>query len=218
MANFRKMRTVLNIAMFASLTASAGFCITGGFLHEAVGAVTFVLFLIHAFLNRRWFGSVVSGGYSAPRFLGTAANFSLALLSIIVFSTGAMLSTYLFDFGGASMQVRQVHSVCGYWLFVLAGVHIGLHGFGLRLGGALWLRVLWVSGVLALAAFGAWSWGERAMSDKLFFGYSFDFWNGDYPSVLFFAENVSIAYVAAFSVRVFLQVLKKLKNKGKAKK
>lgn len=61
------------------------------------------------------------GRYGAFRILSVSVNLMLAVLAVAVFVSGAMLSEYVFGFGGASMEVRQIHSICANWLFVLAG-------------------------------------------------------------------------------------------------
>ena len=145
---------------------------------------------------------------------------SLIASAVLVFATGLMHSKYILGFLEISgdMAVRQIHSTAAYWMLVLASVHLGLHWDALsskiRLNSPKIRRITGLA-ALALAAFGVWSWMERGMTEKLFMGYSFDFWNPESPQILFFAENFGIMGLAAAVSSCALKsgsLLKNLKN------
>lgn len=195
-------RLVLDASMALSMLFALAFRITGDFAHEWAGLAALLLFAFHNILNRRWFCGILKGKYGLRRLLNALVNMSLIVSAVLVFATGIMHSKYILGFleisGG--MAVRQIHSTAAYWMLVLASVHLGLHWDALsskmRLNSPKIRRIVGLA-AFALAAFGVWSWMERGMTEKLFMGYSFDFWNPESPQTLFFAENFGIAALAA---------------------
>ncbi|WP_418501609.1 DUF4405 domain-containing protein [Culturomica massiliensis] len=157
---------------------------------------------------------LMRGRYGAFRILSVSVNLMLAVLAVAVFVSGAMLSEYVFGFGGASMEVRQIHSICANWLFVLAGAHWGLH-WKLSLKTPLQR----VNAVIfaCFAAYGVHAWFQRNMFEKLFCGYSFDFWNGESPAGALFLQNLGVFSLAAFLACLLVR-LAKFKNKQKETK
>lgn len=96
---------------------------TGGFAHEVLGVVLFVLFALHNVLNYRCYKALFKGGYGAERILRTSVNaalknlprlagfclrgafFCLALYGIKVFFAEEIFAIlafyYTFSFNGA---------------------------------------------------------------------------------------------------------------------
>lgn len=217
------MKKSLSIRIFTDATMIAltlialAFRITGDFAHEWVGLAALALFMSHNILNRCWFCGILKGKYALRRLLNTAVNMLLIVSAVLVFATGLMHSKYILGFleisGG--MAVRQVHSTAAYWMLVFASVHLGLHWDALsskmRLNSSKIRRIAGLA-ALALAAFGVWSWMERGMTEKLFMGYSFDFWDPDLPEILFFAENFGIMSLVAASAGFLVKLPHMIKN------
>lgn len=216
-------RLALDAAMtFATLLALA-FRITGDFAHEFIGIAALALFAFHNILNRRWFCEALKGKYGFRRLMNAAVNAPLILSALLVFATGLMQSKHIPDFLQFSegMAARRIHSAAAYWMFALISAHIGLNfgaissKIGLNKRCAILMPRI---ACLLLAAFGIWAWKERAMTEKLFMGYSFDFWNPESPQILFFAENFGVmclvAASACFTVKLsdMIKSFKTLKN------
>ncbi len=207
----RLLRYVLDFAMLMALLASAAYCITGTQLHEYFGIAAVLLFAVHNVLNGGWYAGLRRGRFGAFRIVSASINAMLAVLAVVVFVSGAMLSEYVFGFGGASMEVRQIHSICANWLLVLAGVHLGLH-WKLSLKTPLQR----VNAVIfaCFAAYGVRAWIQRNMFEKLFCGYSFDFWSGESPAGLLFQQNLAVIFLAAFLAWLLVRFAKfKIKQK-----
>ena len=215
-------RLALDAAMAISMLFALAFRITGDFAHEWAGLAALALFAFHNILNRRWFCGILKGRYGLRRILNTAVNMSLIVSAVLVFITGLMHSKYIPGFLGISggMAARQVHSTAAYWMLVLASVHLGLHWDALsskmrinspRAGKAATFALF------CIAAFGIWAWGERGMYEKLFLGYSFDFWSPESPQILFFAENLGIAALSAATARFAARALGGMMNFKTAK-
>lgn len=190
-------RLLVDASMAAAMLFALAFRITGDFAHEWAGAAALVLFAVHIILNRRWFGGIPKGKYDFRRTLNTAANMALSVAAALVFATGLMSSKHLLGFLElpGSMALRQIHSTAAYWTLVLASAHIGLHWNAIKskiVPDNPSARRIVHTLCFCLALFGIWAWIERGMYDKLFLGYSFDFWDESFPPVLFFAENLGV--------------------------
>lgn len=206
------VRIFIDAAMAALLAAAFGFRITGGFAHEVFGVCVALFFALHSVVNARWYARIFSGGYSLRRDVSTFVNVVLAALASVVAASGTASSECIFGLGGATMELRQIHSISAYWLLIFAGIHAGLNGGFFRVR-ALCVRPK-ISAALSLGVvlFGAWAFWERSMFGKLFFGYSFDFVNPDFPSAVFFAEILAIPCAVALAVR-FACNFSKIKTK-----
>lgn len=214
MKSGRLLRYLLDFAMLMFLLAALAYCITGAQLHEYFGLAVVLLFAAHNVLNGRWYVGLGRGRYGALRILSVSVNLMLAVLAVAVFVSGAMLSEYVFGFGGASMEVRQIHSICANWLFVLAGAHLGLHW---KLSLKTPLQRTNVVIFACYAAYGVHAWIQRNMFEKLFCGYSFDFWSGELPAGALFLQNLGVFFLAAFLAWLLVRFAK-FKNKQKETK
>lgn len=66
--------------------------ITGNSLHEWLGTILFVLFVLHHILNRYWYKALFKGNYSAVRILMTIINVLLFAAMVGMVISGIMLS------------------------------------------------------------------------------------------------------------------------------
>ena len=66
------------------------------------------------------------------------------------------------------------------------------------------MRRIFQLAMFAMIIYGAYSWADRAMFDKLFLGYSFDYWDEDRPAILFFFESASIILLVAYAAHLSL--------------
>lgn len=195
--------------MFAAFVAALGMRITDVFLHEILGTAALILFAVHNILNWRWYKNLFKGKYFAMRIFNTAANAGLLFLCVVVLIAGVIISQYIFGFGISDMQARQWHSVAAYYLMLFVGIHLGLH-FNFIFGKA---KAFAKCAMAAFALFGIYAVFDRAFLQKLFCGYSFDYWSGELPTALFFAENAAIVFLTAAITRGLIYIFNS-KTKG----
>lgn len=195
--------------MFAAFVAALGMRITDVFLHEILGTAALILFAVHNILNWRWYKNLFAGKYFAMRIFNTAANAVLLFWCVVVLIAGAIISQYIFGFGISDMQARQWHSVAAYYLMLFLGLHMGLH-FNFIFGKA---GAFAKCAMAAFALLGIYAVFDRAFLQKLFCGYSFDYWSGELPAALFFAENAAIVFLTAAITRGLIFIFNS-KTKG----
>ena len=219
-------RLFLNLIMLLLLCVSLAFRITGDHFHEWVGLVTGLLFLAHAVINRRWYRNLLRGRHDVRRTMNTVLNLALAVCALVMIVSGLLHSRYIFDFGELSgeMTMRQIHSTAAYWLLVLVSLHLGMHWqmvlnfLGRRWqGGSTRLVALRKWGLrvagLAIAVCGIWAFEERGIFEKLFLGYSFDFWDPDTPAIYFLLANLGITGLGALVAHYLLKMVDLCKRK-----
>ncbi len=98
-------------------------------LHEYIGVAMFVLFLIHQYLNRKWYGALLRGKYNVRRVFGTIVNISLLVSFVMTAFSGVIMSENFpaLNIDELSSFARLAHLSCSYLSFVLMAVHLGLH-------------------------------------------------------------------------------------------
>ena len=207
MKNRRKFRIALNTAMFAALWCAVAFRITGETWHEIFGAGFAALSVLHIFFNRHWFAALFRGSHGFRRMLTVLVNAALLAAAFAVCFGGFVMFAAKISGFDYPMWVRNAHSISAYWLWILAAAHIGLH---CPLPRRAVLRIL----CAALALSGVWAWGGRSMGEKLFLGYSFDFWNPDSPAALLFAQNFAVLFLVAFLTRIAVGIFNFKQRKG----
>ena len=56
------------------------YSLIGELFHEIIGSLIFILFIIHHILNRKWYGSILKGKYSAKRIFQTISTWNISVI------------------------------------------------------------------------------------------------------------------------------------------
>ena len=103
---------------------------TGGAVHEWLGVLLTFALVLHAWLNRVWYKSLLKGRYNVTRTARLALN-ALLLLSLLgTLASAVPISRTVFAFLGlkGGLAARTIHVFCAHWCFLLAAVHLGVYG------------------------------------------------------------------------------------------
>lgn len=190
------------------MTCALFFCmaymLVGEEAHEWAGSGLALLFVLHNVMNRKWYGALFTGRWTALRVFQTAVNL-LCLVSMVAAAvSGVAMSRYLYDVsflsGGASLA-RVVHMLAAYWGFCFISVHLGLHWSmmaGMVKNSPLAARAPRGAGfVMKLAGFAAACFGVSALLRQnvlsyMFLRTPFVFFDFERPLALFFADYLGI--------------------------
>ena len=63
----RKFRIVLDIVMTLLFIILMGYYVTDNTVHEILGTITFILFILHNILNIKWYKSIFKGKHNFQR-------------------------------------------------------------------------------------------------------------------------------------------------------
>ncbi|MCL1932072.1 MAG: DUF4405 domain-containing protein [Treponema sp.] len=197
------VRIIIDLCMTILLLCAYAYRIIGDIAHEWIGVFVFVLFIAHNVINYRWYKNIGKGVYTARRVIMATVNALLALTMATLVITGFLQSRIVLSFLNlpGDMVLRQIHTTTAYWGLPLIGVHIGLHwGIFTNFINKNNFIIIAVRILACLfAAFGVWSFFDRDMFAKLFLGFSFDYWPPARPSILFFAETLSVMGLFIFA-------------------
>lgn len=197
------MRLLTDGLMAGFLLVSMANRLTENPVHEVVGFMMLVFFVMHQVLNWRWYQAIFKGRYNMRRTVNSLVNAMLVMVFVLLSGTSVMISQTAFSFLGThgSLNLRQLHITSAYWFMILSGVHLGIQFQRLvRMAGKVspifqrirlhkHLRLL--IGILIVSA-GIYASFDRNLGAKLFMTYAFDFWDFDQSIIGFFMLNLSI--------------------------
>ena len=117
---------ILMLFLFLLLMAAPH---TGNAAHEWLGVLLAVVFLLHTWLNRLWYQTLLKGRYNIRRTVRLLLNAFLLLSIIGTLASAVPISRTVFAFAGfkGELSFRTVHVFCAHWCFILAAVHLGLY-------------------------------------------------------------------------------------------
>ncbi len=159
------------------------------------------LFILHHVLNRKWYGGLCKGRYSAGRILGTATDLLLLADMIALPVSGIMMSRHVLAFlhaGNGVALARTVHLLASYWGLVLMSFHAGLHGGAVmamlrkRVNGKSAAHTLTLRVIAALLGlWGVWAFLRREIGNYLFLRNQFVFFDFSQPLLFFVADHTA---------------------------
>lgn len=166
--------------------------ITGQEAHEYSGMIMFVLFLVHQYLNRRWYGALLKGKYTLRRLFGTVVNLALLVSFVMTAFSGIIMSENFPELNIEELTsfARLAHLSCSYLSFTLMGIHLGLH-WGMIAGKikATWPKIL---GII-VAGYGLYAFVfVNNIFSYIFLTNEFAFIDYDKNPVLVILENLSM--------------------------
>lgn len=195
-------RLVNDLVMTVLMLIAMAYYITGNMIHEVVGVVVLVLFIVHNFLNRRWYKAILKGKHNFRRILQIGLNLLFLVAMVVMIICGILISSDIFPFIQVNndMIFRQIHVQTAYWGFIIMAVHIGL-SWGMIINSVL--RMTGITGtsrfrtimlrILAvlIVAYGVHSSFEGEMGSKLFIYNPFGWFNDD-STIRFLINHLSI--------------------------
>ena len=213
MNKLNKIRLPLDITMtILSIVLMGGnYLFPAEIVHEILGVALFVLWAIHIFLNRRWYGAIFKGKYNPYRIMQTVINCCILICTIILMISGIILSNHLFTFLNIQSGLgfaRIAHLLSSHWYYLFMSLHIGLHMGRLlqNVAAKILPRILLVLvcayGLYAFIARGVWKY--LVLKQQFFF---FDLERGyilfamDYISIIILFAVVSRLVAASFKRR-----------------
>ncbi len=107
-----------------------GYHFTGRTIHEYLGFLIFVFFILHNIMNINWYKNLPKGKYSLNRALNTFINTLLFICMFGLIISGILFNKSVVEFfniGDIKVLNKKLHIICSYWGFILISVHLGMH-------------------------------------------------------------------------------------------
>lgn len=124
-----EIKIVVDVLMTLAILFLMSYELLGTQQHEIVGAVMFVLFVIHHILNVNWAKNLTKGRQTPIRIFQNILVL-LVLISLIgSMISGVMISRHLFIFLSLpyTAAAGRIHMLSAYWGFIFMSMHLGLH-------------------------------------------------------------------------------------------
>ncbi len=122
-----KIKFIIDVAMIVAMFFAMSFHLFGGGAHKCIGLLTFLLFIVHNFLNLRWYKRLFRGKYSSARITHTVVNFLVMLSLIGIMVSGVMLSKEMAQGFDGMTTGRILHNASSYAGCIGIALHIGFH-------------------------------------------------------------------------------------------
>lgn len=216
----KKFRIILDIIMTVLFIILMGYYITGNVIHEILGTITFILFIIHNILNIKWYKSIFKGKHSFQRTFHIVINLLLFIAMIGMMISGIMISSDVFDFLNikTTMFGRKLHMISTSWGFVLMSIHIGLHITGVmnKLNTKMknnTFQYVYYFVLLLLIGFGIYSFISFRLLEEMFLLVDFKFFDYEQSTILFYLKYIAILIAISLVIYIILKLIKIIKNK-----
>ncbi len=213
----KKIRIIIDISMMVMMPLLMAYSLIGELFHEITGSLIFILYIIHHILNRKWYGSILKGKYSAKRIFQTILNAFLLVFMILQPLSGILMSKRLYNFlpdFSVSALARSVHMLLAYWGYVLLCVHAGTHMlpmFTAKKVNDLKRGFLYVT-IGALSVYGVVAFVKRGFPGYMFGKTMFAFFDPAEPRVYFFIDYIAIMILFMMTGCLLAYVLNMLSN------
>lgn len=223
------LRVCIDLIMTILLLVLMGRQISGESAHEWLGALLFVLWIIHHLLNARRYGALFRGRCTLYRGIQTIVNILLMAAMLATMVSAVILSREVFAFlpiSGGIALARSMHIAGAFWAFELMSLHLGLH-WNMVLGMIRKMigsprsvplqRIVRIIGVL-IAAYGLFAFIQQQFPAYLTLSSSFVFFDFTRPAFLFYLDHLAIMGLFVFLAHMVTMASQKLSARKAARK
>ena len=212
MNKLNKIRLPLDIMMtLVSIVLMGGnYLFPADIVHEILGVGLFVLWSVHIFLNRRWYGAIFKGKYNPCRIMQTVINCCILLCTIFLMISGIILSNQLFTFLNIQSGLgfaRIAHLLSSHWYYLFMSLHIGLHMGRLfqNVAAKIFPRII----LVLVCAYGLYAFIARGVWKYLVLKQQFFFFDLERGYILFAMDYISIIILFVVVSRLVAASLKR---------
>jgi hypothetical protein len=222
------IRLVIDLTMTILMLVAMAYQITGNTIHEVIGVILFLLFVVHNILNRRWYKAITKGKYNIRRVLSITVNLLFLMSMVTIIISSFPISSDLFPFIPVNndMVWREKHVLTSYWAFILMAVHIGMSWITIinavgKMGGithtnrirTIILRFI----AVMIVVYGVQASFDREMSYKLTIYNPFG-WGTDDSALRFLIDHLAIMGIYIGGTHYVLKFVQRKKKEKTSKK
>lgn len=205
MDKINRIRLPIDIMMtLVSIVLMGGnYLFPADIVHEILGVGLFVLWSVHIFLNRRWYGGIFKGKYNPYRVMQTVINCCILICTIFLMISGIILSNHLFTFFNIQSGLgfaRIAHLLSSHWYYLFMSLHIGLHMGRLfqNVAAKIFPRII----LVLVCAYGLYAFIARGVWKYLILSQQFFFFDLERGYILFVMDYISIIILFAVVSRL----------------
>ena len=215
-------KIILDIIMTILFIVLMGYYITGNTVHEILGVITFMLFILHNILNIKWYKSIFKGKHNFQRIFHITINLLLFIAMTCMIISGIMISSEVFSFLNMSTTMfgRRLHMISTSWGFILMSIHVGLHlgiimnKINTKIKNSIFEYVYYFILIL-LSGLGIYSFITLKIWEEMFLTIDFKFFNYEQNPIMFYLKYVVILIFISITIYSTFKLVKKKGNKIK---
>ena len=212
MTKTRHLRISIDITMtiLSIILMGGNYLFPADIVHEILGVGLFVLWSVHIFLNRRWYGAIFKGKYNPYRIMQTVINCCILICTIFLMISGIILSNQIFTFLNIQSGLgfaRIAHLLSSHWYYLFMSLHIGLH-MG-RLFQNVTTKKLPCILLVLTSLYGLYAFIARGVWKYLVLKQQFFFFDLERGYILFAMDYISIIILFAVVSRLVAASLKR---------
>ncbi len=216
----KKIRILIDMLMTIFFIILMGYFITGNKVHEILGTITFVLFIIHNILNIKWYKAILKGKHNFQRIFHIVINLLLLVAMLGMVVSGIMISSNVFSFLNiqTTMFGRKLHMLSTSWGFILMAIHVGLHlnsmmsKINKKMKNSTFEYVYYF-GLLILEGLGLYSFISTKVWEDMLLVNDFKFYDYNQNGIIFYLKYIGIVVFIELTVYLIFKLINKLKNK-----
>ena len=215
-----KIKKIIDVVMTILFIVLMGYYVTDNKVHEILGTITFILFIIHHILNIKWYKSIFKGKYNFRRTFHIILNLLLFIAMVGMMVSGIMISADVFAFLDipTTMFGRRLHMLSTSWGFVLMAIHVGLHistlmnKLNTKMKNSTFEYVYYFVLVL-LAGLGIYSFINLRVWEDMFLMNDFKFFDYEQSPILFYLKYLLVLIAIALVIYIIFSFIRKVKNR-----
>lgn len=192
------IKILVDIIMTVLFFILMAYHFTGDAMHEYLGFLLFIFFILHHILNFNWYKNLPKGKYNFNRALNTFINTMLFLCMAGLMISGILFSQRVLGFlniHNSGVFTRRLHIISSSWAFIFMSAHIGMH-WGMFINMSKKFinikKPISIITALLISLYGIISFIKRGLYNKIFLMTEFSFFNYEEPIILFFTDYISV--------------------------
>lgn len=222
----QKVKITIDILMILCLFILSGYQFFTQEVHEWLGMIMFILFIIHNVLNFHWYSKIIKGKYSIIRIIYLVINILVLISMLVQMYSGIVMSQYILtslNIPGHISTVRKLHILGAYWGFILIGLHLGIHWSTLikriKIKKYLSINLSTLSFILSMiiALYGIYAFLKRDFLTYLFLKSEFVFMNFSEFQLFFYIDYLAIislcVFIAHYGTKILLNKRRQYNDK-----
>ena len=217
----KKVKIVIDILMYLIFVILMGHHITENLIHEILGTILFILFIIHHILNYKYYKTIFKGKYNLKRTFILVIDLLLLISMIGMMISAINISSDVFTFLNIPTTIfgRQLHMVSTSWAFVIMSIHLGLHlgvfinKLNKKMKNSV-LEYVYYLILILIVIYGVYSFKKVNFISDMFLLNAFKFYDFNESPIIFYLHVISSSLFIGLTI-YFINNLKLKRKKEK---
>ena len=217
----KKIKIVIDMLMYFIFVILMGHHITENLIHEILGTILFILFIVHHILNYRYYKTIFKGKYNFKRVFLLIIDLLLLISMIGMIISAINISSDVFTFLNIPTTIfgRQLHMLSTSWAFVIMSIHLGLHlgvfinKLNKKMKNSV-LEYVYYLILILIVIYGVYSFKRLNFISDMFLLNAFKFYDFNESPIIFYLHVISSSLFIGLTI-YFINNLKLKRKKEK---